>query len=144
MPESSIQATPMNNLVLLTGTVASPDDVSEAQRLVQAYVGTTTQVVSRIRSATPLQVTLRVKIAEVSRSLVRQIGVNLLASDSTGGFNFGVGQGGLDQPRQRARSPSPAPAPCCAARASCSGSTCSARSSWPKATGSSPRWPNRA
>ena len=29
----------MNNLVLLTGTVASPDDVAEAQRLVQAYVG---------------------------------------------------------------------------------------------------------
>ena len=40
MPEASIQATPMNNLVLLTGTVGSPDDVSEAQRLVQAYVGT--------------------------------------------------------------------------------------------------------
>ncbi len=98
MPESSIQATPMNNLVLLTGTVASPDDVSEAQRLVQAYVGSTTQVVSRIRSATPLQVTLRVKIAEVSRSLVRQIGVNLLTSDSTGGFNFGVGQGGSINP----------------------------------------------
>jgi Flp pilus assembly secretin CpaC len=52
MPEASIQATPMNNLVLLTGTVAQPADVEEAQRLVQAYVGTGTQVVSRIRSAT--------------------------------------------------------------------------------------------
>ncbi len=98
MPEASIQATPMNNLMLLTGTVSSPDDVSEAQRLVQAYVGAGTQVVSRIRSATPLQVTLKVKIAEVSRSLVRQIGVNLLTSDSTGGFNFGVAQGALISP----------------------------------------------
>ncbi len=94
MPEASIQATPMNNLVLLTGTVGSPDDVSEAQRLVQAYVGAGTQVVSRLRSATPLQVMLKVKIAEVSRSVVKQIGVNLLTSDSTGGFNFGIGQGG--------------------------------------------------
>ena len=68
MPEASIQATPMNNLVLLTGTVASPDDVEEAQRLVQAYVGEGTQVVSRLRSATPLQVTLKVRIAEVNRS----------------------------------------------------------------------------
>ncbi len=93
MPEASIQATPMNNLVLLTGTVGSPDDVSEAQRLVQAYVGTGTQVVSRLRSATPLQVNLRVKIAEVSRSLVRQIGVNLLSRDSSGGMLFGIGQG---------------------------------------------------
>jgi Flp pilus assembly secretin CpaC len=39
MPDASIQATPMNNLVLLTGTVANPDDVAEAQRLTQAYVG---------------------------------------------------------------------------------------------------------
>lgn len=94
MPEASIQATPMNNLMLLTGTVASPDDVSEAQRLVQAYVGATTQVVSRLRSATPLQVTLRVKIAEVSRSLVRQIGVNLIGKDANpGGTFFGIGRG---------------------------------------------------
>ncbi len=93
MPESSIQATPMNNLVLLTGTVGSPDDVSEAQRLVQAYVGTGTQVVSRLRSATPLQVMLKVKIAEVSRSLVRNMGVNLLSRDSTGGTLFGISQG---------------------------------------------------
>ena len=94
MPEASIQATPMNNLVLLTGTVASPDDAAEAQRLVQAYVGDGTQVVSRLRSATPLQVTLKVRIAEVSRSLLKQIGVNLLASDATGGFQFGLAKGG--------------------------------------------------
>jgi pilus assembly protein CpaC len=91
----------MNNLVLLTGTVGSPDDVSEAQRLVQAYVGTGTQVVSRLRSATPLQVNLRVRIAEVSRSLVRQIGVNLLTSGTAGtngGFSFGIGQGSAINP----------------------------------------------
>ena len=34
----------MNNLVLLTGTVASPTTSQEAQRLVQAYVGEGTQV----------------------------------------------------------------------------------------------------
>ena len=89
MPDAAIQVTPMNNLILLTGTVASPGDVEEAQRLVQAYVGATTQVVSRLRSATPLQVNLRVKIAEVNRSLVKQIGINLLAR----GGNFFGGQG---------------------------------------------------
>lgn len=93
MPESNIQATPMNNLVLLTGTVSSPEDVEEAQRLVKAYIGDSAQVVSRIRSATPLQVTLKVKIAEVSRSLVKSIGFNLFSQDSTGGFQFGISQG---------------------------------------------------
>ena len=93
MPEAQIQATPMNNLVLLTGTVASPDDAAEAQRLVQAYVGEGTQIVSRLRSATPLQVNLKVKIAEVNRTLLKQVGINLLAQDTTGGFLFGLGQG---------------------------------------------------
>ena len=93
MPDSAIQATPMNNLVLLTGTVANPDDVAEAQRLVQAYVGSTTQVVSRIRSATPLQVALKVRIAEVNRSLTKSLGVNLLTNDPTNGFQFGIAQG---------------------------------------------------
>ena len=93
MPEANIQATPMNNLMLLTGTVAAPEDVEEAQRLVQAYVGSGTQVVSRLRSATPLQVNLKVKIVEVSRSALKQVGVNLLSMDRTGGTLFGIGRG---------------------------------------------------
>ena len=92
MPEANISATPMNNLVLLTGTVSAPEDVEEAQRLVQAYVGEGTQVVSRLRSATPLQVTLKVRIAEVNRTALKKVGVNLLSRDS-GGTLFGIGQG---------------------------------------------------
>jgi pilus assembly protein CpaC len=93
MPEAQIRVTPMNGTVLLTGTVAAPDDVEEATRLVQNYVGQGTQVLSRLKSATPLQVMLQVKVAEVSRSLVRSIGVNLLTRDTSGGFLFGVSQG---------------------------------------------------
>jgi pilus assembly protein CpaC len=93
MPEAAITATPMNGLVLLTGTVLAPGDVEEAQRLVQAFVGEQTQVVSRLKTATPMQVSLHVKIAEVSRDLIKQVGVNLLSRDTTGGFLFGVAQG---------------------------------------------------
>lgn len=76
MPEASIQATTLNNTVLLTGTVAQPDDAAEAERLVQAFVGEGTQVITRLRTATPQQVMLRVTIAEVSRTLLRNVGVN--------------------------------------------------------------------
>lgn len=93
MPEAAIQSTPMNGLVLLTGTVAGPEDGAEAERLVQAFVGDDTKVVSRLRTATPLQVNLQVKIAEVSRNLVKELGVNLLSRDTTGGFLFGISQG---------------------------------------------------
>lgn len=93
MPEAAISATPMNGLVLLTGTVAAPGDVEEAQNLVQAFVGKEVQVISRLRTATPLQVNLQVKIAEVSRDFIKEVGVNLLTRDTTGGFLFGVAQG---------------------------------------------------
>ncbi|MGH6781831.1 MAG: type II and III secretion system protein family protein, partial [Sphingomonadaceae bacterium] len=96
MPEASIRATPMNGLVLLTGTVANPDDVAEAERLAQAFVGEGNKVVSRLRTATPLQVNLQVRIAEVSRDFGKAIGMNLLSSDSTGGFGFTIAQGRPD------------------------------------------------
>ncbi len=93
MPDAAIVATTMNGLVLLTGTVGNPSDSAEAERLVKAFVGNNTEVVSRLRTATPLQVNLQVKIAEVSRSLSKQIGANLLTRDTTGGFQFNVAQG---------------------------------------------------
>ncbi|HEX8554879.1 MAG TPA: pilus assembly protein N-terminal domain-containing protein, partial [Sphingomonas sp.] len=93
MPEARIVSTPMNGLVLLTGTVATPADVAEAERLVQAFVGEDTKVISRLRTATPLQVKLHVRIAEVSRSFAKNIGANLRTFDGTGGFKFGVAQG---------------------------------------------------
>lgn len=89
MPEANITATPMQGLVLLTGTVGAPADVEEAQRLVQAFVGEGTQVVSRLRTATPQQVMLKVTIAEVSRSLTRGVGSNLQGI----GNNFSFAQG---------------------------------------------------
>ncbi|MBN8839383.1 MAG: type II and III secretion system protein family protein [Sphingomonadales bacterium] len=90
MPEAAITATTMNGVVLLTGTVAQPDDGAEAERLVTAFVGEGTKVISRLRTATPLQVNLQVRFAEVSRSFVKNIGSNIMTRDMTSGFNFGV------------------------------------------------------
>ncbi len=93
MPEAKIVTSTMNNTVLLTGTIAAPEDAAEAERLVKAFVDDKTNVISRLKMATPLQVNLHVKFAEVNRSLVRQIGTNLTTIDGTGGFKFGVAQG---------------------------------------------------
>ena len=94
MPENRIHVATMGtNTVLLTGTVAAPEDAAEAERLVAAFVGEGANVISRLRMATPLQVNLRVRFAEVSRSLVRSLGANLTTIDGTSGFQFGIGQG---------------------------------------------------
>ena len=94
MPDAKIAVSTMgSNAVLLTGTVAAPEDAAEAERLVSAFLGEGVIVVSRLRTATPLQVNLHVRFAEVSRSLVRQLGVNLTTIDGTDGFSFGLGRG---------------------------------------------------
>ncbi|QQN74787.1 type II and III secretion system protein family protein [Croceicoccus sp. YJ47] len=93
MPEARIATATMNNMVLLTGTVASPGDAAEAERLVAAFVGDGVNVISRLKTATPLQVSLHVRFAEVSRSLVREMASNLVTRDTTGGFQFGVQRG---------------------------------------------------
>lgn len=94
MPDAKVSVSTMGaNTVLLTGTVGAPEDAAEAERLVTAFLGKEANVISRLRTATPLQVNLHVKIAEVSRSLLREVAGNLQSFDTTGGFRFGVGTG---------------------------------------------------
>lgn len=93
MPEADIQVTTMNGIVLLTGSVKQPDDVIEAEALVQQFVGAA-KVVSRLKTSTPMQVNLQVRIAEVSRSLAKEISSNFTTRDATsGGAVFGIGRG---------------------------------------------------
>ncbi|HEV7343496.1 MAG TPA: type II and III secretion system protein family protein [Sphingopyxis sp.] len=89
MPDASISANTMNGFVLLTGTVQSPDDAAEAEMLVQAFVGEGTKVLSRLRTATPLQVNLQVRIAEVNRSLVKEMNGNILTRDTESALGNG-------------------------------------------------------
>jgi pilus assembly protein CpaC len=94
MPEAHISVATMGtNTVLLTGTVAAPEDGAEAQRLVTAYVGEGINVITRLKTATPLQVNLKVRFAEVSRSVSRALGANLTTQDSSSGIKFGVANG---------------------------------------------------
>lgn len=94
MPDAKVNVSTMGvNTVLLTGTVGAPEDAAEAERLVKAFLGKDANVIGRMRTATPLQVNLQVKIAEVNRTLLREIGANMTSADGTNGFQFGVGTG---------------------------------------------------
>lgn len=93
MPGAAITVNSMNGMTLLTGTVANPEEVEEATRLVKTFVGEGQAIVNKLQTATPAQVNLRVKFAEVSRSLVKELGINLTTIDNTGGFLFGVARG---------------------------------------------------
>ena len=93
LPEASITVEPFNGMVMLSGQVPSPEAVGEAEHLVKQLLGEKQVVVNRLRAATPVQVNLQVKIAEVSRTLLKEVGFNLATRDATGGFLFGVWRG---------------------------------------------------
>ena len=101
MPDSNITVTSVGQMAVINGTVASPQDAAQAEMLVRTILnpgikdseGLKILPVNRLKVATPLQVTLKVRIAEVNRTLLKNIGVNLFSSDPTSGFKFGIGQG---------------------------------------------------
>jgi pilus assembly protein CpaC len=104
MPEADVRIVNVGQTAILTGTVASPEDAAFAAQLVNSELNPGVDmskegamckicVINRLKVATPLQVLLKVRIAEVNRSAMKQIGVNLLNRDSGSGHLFGIGQG---------------------------------------------------
>lgn len=93
MPETEIAVKTLNGLVVLEGTVATPEMVADAARLVQDFVGEKQKVVNNLSSVTPMQVNLQVKIAEVSRDVLKEVGFNAATRDKTGGFIFNISRG---------------------------------------------------
>ncbi len=84
-PEAEVKAIVNDRMVILTGTVKSPEDANEIDRMVNAFVGNKPgdtegkmMVINRLRTSTPLQVSLHVKIAEVNREVTKSMGFNLL------------------------------------------------------------------
>jgi len=96
MPDSKIIVTTMNGVILLTGTVNQPEEAAEAEALVKAFTGGNTQILTRLKNATPLQINLQVRIAEVSRSLMKEISGNLKTRDHGGTGILGGAYRGRD------------------------------------------------
>ena len=101
MPESNISVTTVGGIAVINGTVANVEDATQAQQMVKAMLNPGIKEnepllvvpINRLKVATPLQVTLKVRVAEINRSVIKQMGINLLTSDSSSGFRFGVAQG---------------------------------------------------
>ena len=103
MPDADVRVLTIGQSAILQGTVASPDDAALAGQLALRELNPGVDfskegalckicVINRLKTATPLQVNLKVRVAEVNRSLLKQVGVNLLTS-TNGGFSIGIAQG---------------------------------------------------
>lgn len=95
MPNAQIELKPAGDSILLTGSVASAADAQQATDIANAFVGTSGGVFGSTKGSVlnslsikgKEQVMLRVTVAEVSRSVLKQLGVNTGGAWSAFSFN---------------------------------------------------------
>jgi len=103
IPDSNMTVTLVGQMAVINGTVASPEDATQAEALVKSLLNAGIKEdeplkvvpVNRLKTATPLQVTLKVRIAEVNRTLLKQVGFNIFTNDSTKGSTFSFNRGNI-------------------------------------------------
>lgn len=83
LPNSDIQVDGLGDSVVLTGSVATPVEAQQAGDLAARLAGAD-KVVNQIAVKGRDQVMLKVTVAEVSRSLIKQMGIDLSANLSYG------------------------------------------------------------
>lgn len=93
MPDSYVKASTLGDAVVLTGVVSSVQQAEDARSLAARLSGGDANVINRISVKGPNQVNLRVRVAEVSRATVKQLGFNWEALFSTGAFALGLATG---------------------------------------------------
>ena len=84
LPAAAIQAEGVGDSVMLTGSVATPIEAQQAGDVAARLVGGTDKVVNSIVVRGRDQVMLKVTVAEVQRSIIKQLGIDLSASMNYG------------------------------------------------------------
>ncbi len=84
IPGARVKVESISDSVILTGMVQNAIDADRAAQIAARYVSKPEQVLNMISVAGKDQVMLKVRIVEVQRSVVKQLGVNLEAVLQTG------------------------------------------------------------
>ena len=77
LPDSSIKVEAANDSLVLSGEAVSAAEADKAMRLAAAYASDPRQVINMIAVSGSEQVMLQVKIVEVNRTVIKQLGFNL-------------------------------------------------------------------
>ena len=121
IPNSDVRAQMINDNIILTGTVPSPQDAAKAERLAKVFVqggeqsgngGTSqtsaglfedppeSQIVNLLKIDGEDQVHLKVKIVEMQRSVIKALGISTSVTGVSSNNGFGFSTVGSGIPRQ--------------------------------------------
>jgi pilus assembly protein CpaC len=84
IPNSQIKVQAQAHGLMLTGNVNNPIDAAQAVSIAKGFTNDGASVNNEISVSTPMQVTLNVRIAQMSRNVVRNMGVNWSSIGSIG------------------------------------------------------------
>jgi pilus assembly protein CpaC len=84
LPSAGVQIEGVGDGVVLTGSVASPVEAQQAGELAARLTGGADKVVNSITVRGRDQVMLKVTVAEVARKIIKQMGIDLSASMTSG------------------------------------------------------------
>jgi pilus assembly protein CpaC len=88
LPGSQVRIEPLGDSIILTGLVLTPSDADKAAQIATRFVSKPEQVMNMLQVAGSDQVMLKVRVIEVNRTVVKQLGFDL---------NAVLGQLGNDQ-----------------------------------------------
>lgn len=92
-PDSDIRAEAVNDSIVLTGTASSPAEAERAQQIARAFVSAPEKVLNMISITGSDQVTLRVRVVEIQRNAIKQLGFDTSAVfGQIGNTQFILGQ----------------------------------------------------
>jgi pilus assembly protein CpaC len=93
LPYSAIEVQSIDGVIVLSGSVRTASDSEDARRIASRMVTDPANLVNKLSVTAPNQVNLRVRIAEVSRSVIKEFGINWTNLFKSGGFLFGIATG---------------------------------------------------
>ncbi|HUC63660.1 MAG TPA: type II and III secretion system protein family protein [Alphaproteobacteria bacterium] len=93
LPDDSVDVKAVDTSLVLTGDVDSSVDAEEARRIARPFVGDDKELINRIKIDAPNQVNLRVRVVEIQRNVIKELGINWDAISHVGAFAFGIATG---------------------------------------------------
>ncbi len=92
-PNSDISVASIDGSIVIEGTVKTATTAENLRSLVERFAGSKEAVINRLGVTSPSQVNLRVRVAEVSREVDKQFGLNWNVIGAIGGLSIGMATG---------------------------------------------------
>lgn len=87
-PNADLKFRSIDNAIVLEGVVDSASVSATVRDFASTFVGKDGKVINRLGVSAPTQVNLRVRVAEISRDVEKQLGINWSAIYQGSGLNF--------------------------------------------------------